>query len=74
MILCMLCFYFWLLIGVYMLRNKNKMTNIMLQAMTMICNTILIIESTHKKAIFTFLKVLTYKIGSNIVFLHLLHR
>lgn len=50
------------------------MTNIMLQAMTMICNTILIIESTHKKAIFTFLKVLTYKIGSNIVFLHLLHR
>lgn len=70
----MLGFYFWLLRGVYMFRNKNKMTNIVSQAKTIVCNSISITESTREKAIFTFLIVLTYKISSNIVFLHLLHR
>lgn len=57
-----------------MFRNKNKMTNIVSQAKTIVCNSISVTESTHEKAIFTFLIVLTYKISSNIVFLHLLHR
>lgn len=50
MILCILCFYFWLLIGVYMFRNKQDDIY-----MKMVCNSILIIQSTHEKAIFTFL-------------------
>lgn len=59
MISCMLRFCFWLLIGVYMFRkeNKNMMTGIYME---MVCNSLLINNSTHEKAIFTFLKVLTY--------------
>ena len=64
------CSIFWLLIGVYMCRKKNKMTGLYIK---MVCNSILTNGSTYIKKTFShFRKFSPFTLVSswNIVFLH----